>query len=75
MGDSHIDLYIGFKESMHSDIYNIIVRIDELTLREDVEDEMIPDLSWDFVAPDIFHIERDYEATEICPLNKELIIP
>jgi len=74
LGEKHIDLNIGFLPNMTKSVYNLIVNIDELTLRDGAND-MIPALENKFVAPDIFNIAREDQVVEICPLNKNIIIP
>ena len=61
MGNDYIDVYIGFLDTMPKDMYNIIVYVDELTLR-DGSSTMVPILSESFVAPDVFSIERNNEV-------------
>jgi hypothetical protein len=67
MGSSYIDVSIGFNETMPKNVYNIIIAIDELTLR-DGSNATIPEISNNFVAPDVFNIEKKDFVVEICPL-------
>lgn len=70
----YIDVYFAFSETVKKEIYNVIVRIDELPLRRNSQ-EMIPVKEQKYVAPDVFNLQRDFQVIEICPITKELMIP
>ena len=69
LGDSHIDVYFGFSDELAKDTYNIIIYIDEHTLR-DGSSTMIPEKSEVFIAPEVWLLERNFEVTEVCPITK-----
>jgi len=74
LGESYVDVYFGFEDDLPKDTYDVIIHIDEHTLRDGAF-VMIPKKSKIFVAPEVWFLERNSEVTNVCPITKNLQIP